>query len=522
MSLTRSFLMVKCFPRLGALLAVMAFSPTLAALAQDTDIPQRDALPAQPAKEEQDKAPTHYWIVPPLASEPQTAAPPSETATTLGTVESQDVLSEASALGEVSAIHPAVHDAAALMTNRLESLVVQQTEGAGDAASGTTPSSGLGGPASVEGQLQEDAAPTEPVLRLPAIDDFLQPYFDWKTRLNEDTGFSFGLDYSLLYQVANSSPTDNRDAFGGVFRVYGDWTLVNWGGENPGGLVFKLENRHQIGPGVAPAGLGFETGYLGIPGTNFSGAGTSLTNLFWKQRFGGRAGFDVGKLFPDDYADVLGYANPWTTFSNVSLLINPTIAYPDAGFGIAGGSYLGDQWYALGVLSDANATYSNFDFYSGGAEFFKYAEVGWTPSPGERFFKNIHFGGWHTDARTDAGVGQNYGFAVAANWTFDNNRWMPFFRAGWSDGESPLANAAVTVGVLHYFPSRSDVTGLGFNWSSPPDDALRDQFTTELFYRLQLAQNLAVTPSVQFLVNPALNPNRDSLFLFGLRARLTL
>jgi len=37
-----------------------------------------------------------------------------------------------------------------------------------------------------------------------------------------------------------------------------------------------------------------------------------------------------------------------------------------------------------------------------------------------------------------------------------------------------------------------------------------------------VAQNLAITPDVQLIINPALNPNENVLWVFGLRARLTL
>jgi porin len=37
-----------------------------------------------------------------------------------------------------------------------------------------------------------------------------------------------------------------------------------------------------------------------------------------------------------------------------------------------------------------------------------------------------------------------------------------------------------------------------------------------------LADEIAITPSVQFLVDPALNPDEDQLWLFGLRLRIAL
>ena len=45
------------------------------------------------------------------------------------------------------------------------------------------------------------------------------------------------------------------------------------------------------------------------------------------------------------------------------------------------------------------------------------------------------------------------------------------------------------------------------------------QFTSEFFYRFQLTQFLAVTPDIQVIADPALNPGVDVLALFGVRLR---
>ena len=127
---------------------------------------------------------------------------------------------------------------------------------------------------------------------------------------------------------------------------------------------------------------------------------------------------------------------------------------------------------------------------------------------------------WHADEREDDGIEESEGIAVGANWTF-NEKWMIFSRLGFSDGSAPLYNETVTLGAMYYLASRSDLVGLGVNWGDPSDDSLDEQVSTELFYRFQLAQNLAITPSVQWLIDPAMNPDDDHLAIFGLRAQVT-
>jgi porin len=43
-----------------------------------------------------------------------------------------------------------------------------------------------------------------------------------------------------------------------------------------------------------------------------------------------------------------------------------------------------------------------------------------------------------------------------------------------------------------------------------------------VYYRLQITDQFALTPDIQYLVDPAQNPTEDSLWIFGLRARLAL
>ncbi len=102
------------------------------------------------------------------------------------------------------------------------------------------------------------------------------------------------------------------------------------------------------------------------------------------------------------------------------------------------------------------------------------------------------------------------------------DKWLVFLRHGISDGNAPLYNATVSTGVGYHVAARNDVLGFGVNWSRPAPDGLDDQYTAELYYRLQLANNLQITPDIQLLINPALNPNTDRIWVFGFRAILTL
>jgi len=203
------------------------------------------------------------------------------------------------------------------------------------------------------------------------------------------------------------------------------------------------------------------------------------------------------------------------------VLLDSSVAYPDAGWGAGAGTWMANQWYVVGGFNDANGKVTDdLEFYDGGAEFFTFAEVGWSPGKDDRYFKNLNLTAWHVDEREDAGIDSAQGIAFAANWTFDKT-WMPFVRAGWSEGNAPIYNTSATVGFIRKFQFRSDLTGIGINWGDPPDDALSEQTTAEAFWRFQFAQNFAITPSVQLLLDPALNDEEDQVWVYSLRMRLT-
>ena len=73
---------------------------------------------------------------------------------------------------------------------------------------------------------------------------------------------------------------------------------------------------------------------------------------------------------------------------------------------------------------------------------------------------------------------------------------------------------------------RGDLVGVGANWGRPAkeltDGDWRDQYTVEVYYKSYQIPQLEVWPSFQFLVNPALLPEKTTLWLVSIRARVAL
>lgn len=379
----------------------------------------------------------------------------------------------------------------------------------------------FGGPTSVTGQQAEDAV-SSPTYRLQDLQDHFQPWFEWKESVAEDCGLLFNIDESMLYQSVTESTTPNTDAASGLVRFYGQWDLWGRGTDNPGALIFKGENRHRIGTGVTPFTLGFEAGSATPTGTFFSDFDFGVTNLFWKQTLcDGRATVAVGQVDLTDFLDTYAMMNPLTHFINLAFSTNPTIAAPNQGLGAAAACMLTDHVYLQGGFSDANAvpTQASFDTFFDDSEYFSYAEMGITSSQDRLYLDNIHVTLWHSDSRRAAGVPQGQGVAFTAQ-RFIDDKWLPFFRAGFSDGDASLMETTFSTG-LGVRRENTDVAGVGVSWGKPATTS-REQFTGELFYRFQLTQFVALTPDVQIIVDPAANPGTDVLAAFGIRFRMAL
>jgi porin len=97
---------------------------------------------------------------------------------------------------------------------------------------------------------------------------------------------------------------------------------------------------------------------------------------------------------------------------------------------------------------------------------------------------------------------------------------------GYADEGGALYDRSVSAGLGYYRQSRKELAGLGLNWSRPAESGfgpgLPDQYTAELFYRFQVSDHVAITPDIQFIKDPALNPDENQIWVLGQRVRVAL
>jgi len=390
---------------------------------------------------------------------------------------------------------------------------------------GSSTSQQFGGPNSVPGQLADDARLKESLTDRAIFQD----YFDWKDGLRKKHGLSFSLDYTVGILGATNTLNAEDTFAGGAVRFFGSWDLIGRESGNTGSFVWKIEHRHKY-TDIPPNGTASQIGFVGVTMPVLSDIGTRLTNLYWKQNLNqGRLEIIAGMLDTTDWVDLYALASPWTGFFNfVFATGGAAMALPDdAAIGAYVNAMITDNLYIIGGFADSNADstdpFDGFDTFFNDHEYFKTIELGWTTSPDRFYLDNTHLTYWHTDNREKAGVPSGWGVNFSFAHAFDD-KWMPFVRAGYADdGGTPLQKT-VSAGLAYHLKDDISLLGLGFNWGQPNEDTfgpgLDDQYVIEVFSRLQVIRNLQVTPDIQYIRNPALNPKANHSWVFGLRARL--
>ena len=389
----------------------------------------------------------------------------------------------------------------------------------------------VGGPDGVNLQLLQIDEERESLLDLDALEEASNRWSDWKRRLNEEYNLKMGLIALTLYQRASDKPDagdETRDAGGGIFRFLGNWTPFRDDRGNLGRLEWRLESRTDIGGDPSPQQLGAQFAAAlntGFPyGNDFD---PDLAILNWNQVLAdGRMYISAGRLAFDVYLDTFAFQSVLAGFLNTAVVYNPAVGNTGAGaLGAVSKGFITDNIWLGAQIYDANAVSGEFDFDTFEEyEWLKAVEVGWTPAFDRRLTARIQLTYWEKDARSRAGISSGEGWAVTASYPVTENL-LPFFRFGHSDGGAAVsAENAFTTG-FEYSPWPSGAWNLAAGWAEPSREThgrgLDDEWMIETSYKLYLTENFFVTPDLQLLINPAKSPNRDEVWIMGLRLGFT-
>jgi porin len=386
----------------------------------------------------------------------------------------------------------------------------------------------MSNPGSIAEQYKRDRERKEYLFQIPGADKLLKPWSELRTHLDENYGFRPTLSFTHLYQHAGDTVGPEDDASGLELVIDATWTFLGRGTDSPTMAGFEFLYRDKAGTDIPPVALFGQVGSLYPTSVAFAEIGPTLGQLWIQQIFDNRFGFRVGRFFPVPVYDFFPLKNFRMDFVDGIHAANLVIPLPDRGLG-AYTVYRPQPniYFRLG-LHDANADAekAGFDTFFEDGELFKIFEVGFDPGlmkrqKGRPPFGDVHVSFWHQDERDDANVNDGWGFVLSGSQRF--GRFLPFFRYGYADSgkRGPVSIEHMVnggVAIDNILGQRNDRIGTGLTWSRPVDGALDDQRTVDVFYRVQVTPQIAVTPMVQVIFDPVRSPNEDVVVL-GIRSR---
>lgn len=406
----------------------------------------------------------------------------------------------------------------------------------------------LMGTLGVEGDLIEDRTPRTTITNTTPA---LSPWMTWKAGVQARTGITFGGSYGILWQSFSNSRFGQEDSVGHKFTLNLSKALINAGKPNALTFDIAIEDRRPLGTDLPPLFAGVLAG-AGLPtAATWGDFNLGVTQAYIRQTLsGGRFQYTIGKIFAPNFVDAYPFFDDNRQFLNLAFSTSPTIAVPLRGFGFVGAVYPGSgSTYVKAGMFTANSddTGVTIDDFFTENEHFYFIEIGQTqfarrPVPiharGPMDANNIHLTVWYRDPLAlRAGLNpllrprpEAYGVAFNVNQMIGTD-YMVFLRGG--IGTGGFAKANLTGGFGYRPPSRTaDLFGIGVGWSDPdiPEinvplpvplpTNLPSQTVAEVFYRFALTPAFAVTTDFQMIFNPSLDPGRDTLAVFSMRARL--
>jgi porin len=381
----------------------------------------------------------------------------------------------------------------------------------------------------VTGTLDEvQAPPRAGLFKHGPVSDLQAVWVPLRRRIRERTGLELGLAYTTLAQIATRGP-GLRNAWSGDVDLFGKWNLINQDQPGTGSAGFLFEQRHRLGQ-VTPDQLNDAVGSLWRTTKGFNTQDGAIVQLWWEQfLFDDHLRITAGKIDPANFYNGNRFQSQNTFFVNRAFSENPARGFPNNGIGVnfrlAGPS----ETYLSFGLHDVNGskTSSGFGDLDKDALFYAF-EIGLTPEveglgPG-RFRATAWYrsGGNEPDESGDSRDDESgAGFAFSAEQDLGNGV-IPFLRYGYQDRNVRATRQILSGGLGIQGPlGRVDnILGIGVAWGEPSDRSLRDQYVTEIFYRLQVTPNIQVTPGYQVIFDPSQNPDQDVVGVFQLRVRV--
>ena len=342
-------------------------------------------------------------------------------------------------------------------------------------------------------------------------------------RLDKAARIRLGFALTSVYQYATWAKGP-KNAASSDFDFFGRWRPLQTR-ETLGFVIFQAEARWSQLTDIAPQDLSVSIGSLWGTSNGFSDNLIRLKQIYWQQfLLDNTLSYRIGKLDQSAVFNTNRMQSDNLYFLNAAFSDNPTMAYPDNGLG---GDVLWRPhnlvYFGYGIsLTNEQFLESSADPLLADAEWFTALEVGFTPWFDDLGGGKYRLTAWHTSATKSSMAPASTGFALSCDQDF-GSKWLGFLRYGYSDGHLTETDMIVSGGLAfkQVLGKMDDIAGVGAAWGRPSDPTARDQFVAEAFYRLQLTPAIQVTPDAQLIVHPSFSPQQSTVWVLGVRVRIT-
>lgn len=369
---------------------------------------------------------------------------------------------------------------------------------------------------------------------------------------------SLGMTYIYQFNAKGGLSTHaRRGRHAGSYDVELTVDLARWlGGKGGGSVYMHAEGWWPKSQGIDGPSVG---SVFGVNGDAMPRDALVVTEMYWEQSLlDGSLILRVGKMDPTGGFQCRGcpvafdgnaYANDETSqFLNGALVNNPTIPFPDYALGITAYWEPWEGFYVGAGVLDAQNDYRETGFKTafGDEDYYFYiAEAGITPqleSSNGPLQGAYRIGVWndpqpkgHSDAtklwRDDTGLYLSCDqMLVKENAEAEDGQGLGmFFRYGYAPSRANDVTQFWSVGCQcqGLFEGRDDdVLGVGYAHGAFSDHAKSSypqdyESVLEVYYNLQVAEGIDVTPSLQYVSHPAGASGVSDAVVLGLRTQVT-
>ena len=364
-------------------------------------------------------------------------------------------------------------------------------------------------PSDVQPTIRHQLDPTRGLRKVPPKKDHEELFQKWQDKLN----LNIELGYTLILQGASRFNDRSPVLLSGSYDLVGEWGMIPDGaiGFALGGGQIISHNRHED----LSANIGSNMGI----NTDWDNHDATVSELFYTHTFvNDTFVITLGKINQASFFDSNTLANDETAqFLAGPLVNNTSIPFPDNGLGVNLLVNFSENLYLTGGLgaSHTNTQASSFTTFTRGS-FFYVAEMGYINT--DDLSGNYRVTFWHNQHLTDEGCGIDFSvdqhltpnLVLFGRWGLGDEKvtdFQQFFSAG--------------IGIEAPWGRQEDLTAIGIAWAAPSDSTVKEETIIEAFYRYQLNDLMALTPSIQAIINPAAMPEADTTYVFSLRLQTT-